>query len=56
MIDFLEQNYPCLYIYILKQRCQNRELTNYMTKCKQYENDVKKYSLYIHGYLLPWFQ
>ena len=56
MMTFLEENYPCLCIYVLKKRCQNRDLTNYMTRCKQYKDDVKKYSIYVHGYFLPWLQ
>ena len=26
-----------------------------MAKCKSYENDAEKYSLYLHGYFYIWF-
>ena len=28
-------------------------IESFMAKCKEYEDDAEKYSLYIHGYLLP---
>ena len=54
-ILFLSQQYPCLYIHVLKKRGRIEEMVNYMQECKKLENDYKKFSLYLHGYLLPWF-
>lgn len=56
MIEFLSNHYPSLYIYIMEQMKRKRALTKYMKRCKQYENDFKKYSLYVHGFFLPWLQ
>ena len=28
----------------------------YMQECKMYEDDPYKYSFYVHGYLIPWFE
>ena len=27
-----------------------------MQECKTYENDPYKYSLFVHGYLIPWYE
>ena len=56
MTNFLEQNHQCLYVYLLKQRGKRDQLTNYMNKCKKYENDVKDYGKYVHGYWMPWLE
>ena len=28
----------------------------YMQECKTYENDPYEYSLFVHGYLIPWYE
>ena len=32
------------------------DLNRYMLQCKQLEDEYEKYSLYVHGYFLPWLQ
>ena len=58
VIEYLSDWYPCLYIYILKKRSMDLELSKYMNTCKQYENDrdATKYSKYVHGYWIPYLQ
>ena len=53
-IEYLGQHYPCLCIFVLKKRGMDKALKKYMEDCKLYENDHEKYSLYVHGWFLPW--
>ena len=56
---YLGDHYPSLYHFALKHFKQYKELKDYMQECKNLENFPGipiKYSLYIHGYLIPWFQ
>jgi len=55
-IEYLAKEYPCLYIFILQKLGHEEELRQYMQKCEKYEYDYKKYSLYIHGYWLPYLK
>ena len=55
-IDYLSYGYPSLYVFILKKRGMKAELKQYMGICESYENDCKKYTLYIYGYWLPYLQ
>ena len=62
-MDFLGEEYPSLHIFILEHLKMHSKIEQYMAMCKKYEvesslsNDAtENYSLYIHGYLLPWFQ
>ena len=34
----------------------HKEVEEYMDICKSYENDYKMYSLYVHGYWLPYVE
>ena len=52
----LEQYYPCLYIYVIRKRGMDNELDRYMQECKKYENSNYNYSMYVHGYFIPWLQ
>ena len=54
IMDYLSQAYPSLYLYILEHLQMNDEIEQYMAKCKEYENDHEKFSLYVHGYFLVW--
>ena len=38
-------------------RYMNREgcINKYMIECRQFDNNPEKYTLYVHGFLLPWF-
>ena len=53
-MTFLSEYYPCLYIYMLKHLNQEARLAQYMKQNESFENDPLKYSLRIHGYLIPW--
>ena len=61
-MQVLRQNYPGLYVYMLKFFDKGVELEQFTKKCKRYGNDRKhggdsyKYSLYIHCYLIPWLE
>ena len=52
---YLSEAYPSLYILMLEQFKRADKIEQYMAQCKEFENDRIRYSLYIHGYLLPWF-
>ena len=54
IMDYLSQAYPSLYLYILEHLKMTDEIEQYMAMCKEYENDHEKFSLYVHGYFLPW--
>ena len=51
---YLSEEYPRLYILILEFFGMTDRIEQYMSKCKAYENDRYKYSLYVHGYLFVW--
>ena len=53
-MDYLSEAYPRLFIFILEFFAMNDRIEQYMSKCKAYENDQYKYSLYVHGYFLVW--
>ena len=55
-IVYLEEQYPFLAILVMKKRGMKNRVDVYMEQCKTYRKNARKYSLYIHGYLLPWFQ
>ena len=49
---------PCLYIFVLQKRGMVEKLSAYVERCKLYENDKdpSTFSLYVHGYWLPYLQ
>ena len=51
-MSYLSQHYPSLYVQILTHMNMQDKIDLYMSKCKEFENDAEKYSLYIHGYLM----
>ena len=53
-MDFLGNEYPSLLIFILESFDKTERIEQYMNKCKAYEEDRYKYSLYVHGYFLVW--
>ena len=53
-MDFLGNEYPSLFIFILASFDKTERIEKYMNKCKTYEEDRYKYSLYVHGYFLVW--
>ena len=55
-IDFLKQNYPAAALMVLQCLDKEIEAEVYMKNCKKAERDVRNYSYYVHGYLLPWLQ
>jgi len=55
-IRYLSNKYPCLYVLVMRKRGKDYELEAYMSDCKSYENDWTKFSMYIHGYWIPFLQ
>ena len=53
---YLSRNYPSLYRYVITELGTEQSLTRYETCCQSLENDHKKFSLYLHGYFLPWIE
>ena len=53
-MDFLGNEYPSLFIFILESLDMTERIDQYMNMCKGYEEDRYKYSLYVHGYFLVW--
>ena len=55
-LNFLGERYPDLCIFVMKKRGMQDELQEYMDRCRSYENDPERYTLYIRGYWLPYLQ
>ena len=55
-IEFLSQEYPGLYLYVMKERGMHKEVNDYMEKCKLLKDSYEKYSFFVHGYFLPYLQ
>ena len=55
-MNFLVNEYPSLFIFILKSLDMTERTDQYMNKCKAYEEDCYKYSFYVHGYFLVWLE
>ena len=53
-MEYFSEAYPSLFLFILNHFKMNDRIERYMTQCKMCENDPEKYSLYVHGYFLPW--
>ena len=53
--DYLGERYPSVHIYVMTKLKMKQSLEKYINSCFKLENDYKEYSLYVHGYLLPWF-
>ena len=53
-MDLLGTEYPSLFIFILESFDKTERIDQYTNKCKAYEQDRYKYSLYLHGYFLVW--
>ena len=53
----LDEFYPSLKIFILERFNQTKKLESYYQKCQEYqvEREFRDYSIYVHGYLIPWF-
>ena len=54
-MNYLSQQYPCLYMFMLTFLKKPDQLKEYIENCKSYKDDLKNYSLFIHGYLIPWY-
>ena len=53
-MEYLSNSYPSLYVEILEQLKMTDTIEKYMAKNEEYEDDVERYSWYIHGYFLIW--
>ena len=53
-MEYLSEAYPSLFIFVLEHLKMPELIELYMQRCKCYEDDVERYSLYVHGYFLPW--
>ena len=49
----LKQQYPGVYVQVLKVRGKEQELADYSSHCKSLRDSVDEYSTYVFGYLLP---
>ena len=51
------ENYPGIYILILKHLQRENEIEEYMDSCRNSKNlECEKYSRYVHGYLQPFLE
>ena len=55
-LEYLSHSYPCLYIFILKELNFTEKLEHYKLKCKGLEEVNHQYSLYVHGFLIPYLE
>ena len=55
-MEVLAELFPCLNILVLIYLKKESEVENYMRRCKGLENNPRQYSLYLHGYWLPWLE
>ena len=55
-IEFLSQEYPGLYLYVMKERGMRKEANDYMEQCKLLRDSHEQYSFFVHGYFLPYLQ
>ena len=56
-MQYLMAHFPCLCIHVMKKNGMKRELEKYMEDCKAKEDgEIGQYSLYVHGYWLPWLE
>ena len=53
MRKYLEERYPTLCVYVLKQQGRAAALDAYYAKCQACEGAWKHYSMYVHGYWHP---
>ena len=56
-LGWLKEFYPSLAIYLMNRSGMKDELRDYMECCKKLVDgeQVKDYSRYIHGWLIPYF-
>ena len=55
-IEFLQQEYPCIALFVMKKMGMENALADYSQKCESLESIGEKYSHYVHGYFIPWLQ
>ena len=55
-MTYLGEHYPSLFIHVLRYLDKQERIEQYISQCKGYMNEIEKYSLYLHGYLLIWFE
>ena len=55
-LGFLGEWYPCLCVFVMIRRGMENALLKYLADCKKFEDDFEKYSLYVHGFFIPWLQ
>ena len=48
--------YPHIFSHLLSNLVETERLRQYTERCKLHEYDYNKYSLFVHGYLMPWFE
>ena len=53
-LEWLGLWYPCLFVHVAQTLGKEQELLEYMEENKNFENDYKNYSHYVHGYFWPW--
>ena len=56
-LTILRKKYTCLYVFALRSLGKEDELEDFTNMCKKYKKGkAENYSIYIHGYLLPWLE
>ena len=51
-MNHLGEAYPRLYIFVLEHFKKPHKIAQYMAKCKECENDHRRFSLYVQGFFL----
>ena len=55
--NLVKKLYPGIYVALLRHFDMTDEAKDFMDSCKLFKyGKCDQYSLYIHGYLLPWHQ
>ena len=54
--EYLGERYPDLFIFLMTKQGMTKELRRYMDRCMTYENDWKRFTLYVRGFWLPYLR
>ena len=53
-MEIFREQFPCLFFLVAEKLGLYEEIREYMEDCRRLEDDREKYSLYVHGYWIPW--
>ena len=54
--DFISKCYPEVYLAVLSRLNRVEDIAKYSDRCESLRDDPYNYSLYLHGFLLPFIQ